>query len=198
MKNQAPAPLLLASASPRRREILTLLGEDFEVEPALSEPPPDPALPLEKAVLAVARCKAEEVAARHPHRLVVGADTIVVAEGKILGKPGSPEEAGRMLRRLAGRTHEVMTGVWICSPGLCGGFTETASVSFYPMTEEEIAEYVDSGEPMDKAGAYAIQGTGMRYIQGIHGDFYTVMGLPGSRLRRFLRKFREKKGPETP
>lgn len=92
------------------------------MEPALSEPPPDPALPLEKAVLAVARCKAEEVAARHPHRLVVGADTIVVAEGKILGKPGSPEEAGRMLRLLAGRTHEVMTGVWICSPGLCGGF----------------------------------------------------------------------------
>ena len=102
-----------------------------------------------------------------------------------------------MLRLLAGRTHEVMTGVWICSPGLCGGFTDTASVSFFPMTEEEIAEYVDSGEPMDKAGAYAIQGTGMRYIQGIHGDFYTVMGLPGSRLRRFLRKFREK-GPETP
>ena len=142
-------------------------------------------------MLAVARCKAEEVAARHPHRLVVGADTIVVAEGKILGKPGSPEEAGRMLRLLAGRTHEVMTGVWICSPGLCGGFTDTASVSFFPMTEEEIAEY------MDKAGAYAIQGTGMRYIQGIHGDFYTVMGLPGSRLRRFLRKFREK-GTKTP
>lgn len=90
MKNQAPAPLLLASASPRRREILTLLGEDFEVEPALSEPPPDPALPLEKAVLAVARCKAEEVAARHPHRLVVGADTIVVAEGKILGQARQP------------------------------------------------------------------------------------------------------------
>ena len=197
MKNQAPAPLLLASASPRRREILTLLGEDFEVEPALSEPPPDPALPLEKAVLAVARCKAEEVAARHPHRLVVGADTIVVAEGKILGKPGSPEEAGRMLRLLAGRTHEVMTGVWICSPGLCGGFTDTASVSFFPMTEEEIAEYVDSGEPMDKAGAYGVQGQGALLVERIDGDFYTVMGLPGSRLRRFLRKFREK-GPETP
>lgn len=148
------------------------------MEPALSEPPPDPALPLEKAVLAVARCKAEEVAARHPHRLVVGADTIVVAGGENSGQAGSPEEAGRMLRLLAGRTHEVMTGVWICSPGLCGGFTDTASVSFFPMTEEEIAEYVDSGEPMDKAGAYAIQGTGMRYIQGIHGDFYTVMGLP--------------------
>lgn len=195
MKDSSASPLLLASASPRRREILTLLGEDFEVEPAGAEPPADTALPLEKAVLAVARCKAEEVAARRPGRLVVGADTIVVTDGKILGKPGSREEAGRMLRLLSGKTHEVMTGVWVCSPGLCDGFTDTAAVSFYPMTEEEIADYVDSGEPMDKAGAYAVQGIGMRYIRGIQGDFYTVMGLPGSRLRRFLRKFRES-GPE--
>ena len=99
--------------------------------------------------------------------------------------------AARMLRLLAGRRHQVMTGVWCCSPALADGFTDTAEVSFFSMTEEEIAEYVASGEPMDKAGAYAIQGIGMRYIEGLQGDFYTVMGLPGGRLRRFLRKFRE-------
>ncbi len=183
--------LVLASASPRRREILTLLGEVFEIRPALSEIPPDPALPAEKAVLAVARCKAEEVAALYPDRLVIGADTIVVAEGAILGKPRDVADATRMLRLLAGRRHQVMTGVWCCSPALSDGFTDTAEVSFFSMTEEEIAEYVASGEPMDKAGAYAIQGIGMRYIEGLQGDFYTVMGLPGGRLRRFLRKFRE-------
>ena len=183
--------LVLASASPRRREILTLLGEDFEIRPALSEIPPDPALPAEKAVLAVARCKAEEVAALYPDRLVIGADTIVVAEGAILGKPRDTADAARMLCLLAGRRHQVMTGVWCCSPALADGFTDTAEVSFFSMTEEEIAEYVASGEPMDKAGAYAIQGIGMRYIEGLQGDFYTVMGLPGGRLRRFLRKFRE-------
>ena len=83
-----------------------------------------------------------------------------------------------MLRLLAGRTHEVMTGVWICSPGLCGGFTDTASVSFFPMTEEEIAEYVDSGEPIDKAGAYAIQGRAGLFIERIEGPYHNVVGLP--------------------
>ena len=91
-----------------------------------------------------------------------------------------------MLRRLAGRTHEVMTGVWICSPGLCGGFTDTASVSFYPMTEEEIAEYVDSGEPMDKAGAYGIQGRFAVWVKGISGDYNNVVGLPLGRVCREL------------
>ena len=191
MNKDKQEALVLASASPRRREILTLLGEDFEIRPALSEIPPDPALPAEKAVLAVARCKAEEVAALYPDRLVIGADTIVVAEGAILGKPRDAADAARMLRLLAGRRHQVMTGVWCCSPALADGFTDTAEVSFFSMTEEEIAEYVASGEPMDKAGAYAIQGIGMRYIEGLQGDFYTVMGLPGGRLRRFLRKFRD-------
>lgn len=191
MNKDKQEALVLASASPRRMEILTLLGEDFEIRPALSEIPPDPALPAEKAVLAVARCKAEEVAALYPDRLVIGADTIVVAEGAILGKPRDAADAARMLRLLAGRRHQVMTGVWCCSPALADGFTDTAEVSFFSMTEEEIAEYVASGEPMDKAGAYAIQGIGMRYIEGLQGDFYTVMGLPGGRLRRFLRKFRE-------
>lgn len=182
-------PLLLASASPRRREILTLLGLPFEVEPAPTETPPDPAWTPEQAALRIARDKAEQVAHLHPDRLVVGADTIVVLDGCLLGKPADRAEAAEMLTRLQGREHMVMTGVWVCAPGRSDGFVEGAEVSFYPMSAEEVEGYVHSGEPMDKAGAYGIQGAGMRYIRGIRGDFYTVMGLPGARLWHFLQDF---------
>lgn len=190
---------ILASASPRRREICDLLGLSYTVIPALSESSLDPALPLEQAVMEVARAKAEEVAASHPGQLVLGADTVVAAEDGIspavLGKPRDPEDACRMLQRLAGRRHRVLTGVWLCGESdgvpIARGFTDQARVRFAPMTPEEIAGYVSTGEPMDKAGAYAIQGRGMRYIRGIEGDFYTVMGLPGARLWEFLRPILE-------
>ena len=178
--------IVLASASPHRREICELLGLHFEVIPAHGEPLPDAALPIEKAVLRVARAKAEEVAAACPGRIVVGADTVVEAAGRILGKPADAEDARRMLRLLQGRIHRVLTGVWVCAPMGCDGFTEAAQVEFYPMDEADIDDYLATGEPMDKAGAYGIQGRGMRYVRGIHGDFYTVMGLPGARLLRFL------------
>ena len=182
-------PLILASASPRRREILTLLGLPFEVEPAPGEAAPAPDWTPEQAVLHIARDKAEQVARRHPDRIVVGADTVVVLEGRILGKPADKRDAVRMLTLLQAREHTVMTGVWVCSPGRADGFVDQADVSFYPMTQWEIEAYVRSGEPMDKAGAYGIQGAGMRYVRGIRGDFYTVMGLPGARMWRFLRNF---------
>ena len=178
-------PLLLASASPRRKEILTLLDIPFEVCPAVRESAPA-GLPPAERVQALARCKAEEVAAAHPNRLVVGADTMVVLDGRALGKPRDEAEAVEMLLSLQGKTHMVMTGVWVCSPGKCGGFVDAAEVTFYPMTREEAAAYAATGEPLDKAGAYGIQGRGMRFIRGIRGDFYTVMGLPGARLARFL------------
>lgn len=178
-------PLLLASASPRRREILALLDIPFDVCPARRESAPD-GLPPAERVLALARCKAEEVAAAHPDRLVVGADTMVVLDGRALGKPRDEAEAVEMLLSLQGKTHQVMTGVWVCSPDKHGGFVDAAEVTFYPMTREEAAAYAATGEPLDKAGAYGIQGRGMRFIQGIRGDFYTVMGLPGARLARFL------------
>lgn len=126
------------------------------------------------------------MAAAHPNRLVVGADTMVVLDGRALGKPRDEAEAVEMLLSLQGKTHMVMTGVWVCSPGKCGGFVDTAEVTFYPLTREEAAAYAATGEPLDKAGAYAIQGRGMRFHRGIRGDFYTVMGLPGARLARFL------------
>lgn len=178
--------IVLASASPRRREILDLLGIGYTVCPAGTEPDADPSLTAEEAILRVARGKAEEVAVQYPSEIVLGADTAVVVDDEILGKPRDTEEAKAMLRRLSGRTHRVITGVWVCGKGFNNGFADVAKVEFYPLTEQEIEEYVASGEPMDKAGAYAVQGKGMRYIRGLHGDFYTVMGLPGGRLYRFL------------
>mgnify|MGYP002550749982 FL=1 len=184
-----PTPLILASASPRRREILTLLGLPFEAVPAENEPAVDPLLPLDQAVCAVARGKAAEVAARFPGRTVLGADTVVSVDGLTLGKPRDEEDARRMLRLLQGRFHEVYTGVWVFGPGYPAagcGFADRAGVRFFPLSDREIDEYVATGEPMDKAGSYGIQGRGLRNIRGIEGDFYTVMGLPGGRLWRFL------------
>ncbi len=181
-------PLILASASPRRREICDLLGIHYTVCPATGELPVDAQLPPEAAILRVARGKAEEVAAAHPQAVVLGADTAVVVDDEILGKPKNEEDAKAMLRRLSGRTHRVITGVWVCGDGYDTGFADSAEVAFFPLGEEDIAAYVATGEPMDKAGAYAVQGFGARYIRGIHGDFYTVMGLPCGRLYRFLHR----------
>ncbi|MCI8553315.1 MAG: septum formation protein Maf [Clostridiales bacterium] len=186
--------LILASASPRRREILEKAGIRFEAVPASEERLPDPALPPDRAVLAVARDKAEQVSVRCPGRLVLGADTVVCAGGLLLGKPQDAGHARRMLSRLSGREHEVLTAVWLrltAADGRllrAGGFVSRAVVSFYPMTLGDIGEYIATGEPLDKAGGYGIQGAGLRYIRGIRGDYYTVMGLPGARVRRFLRR----------
>lgn len=180
--------MILASASPRRREILDLMGFTYTVEPAKTELPPDPALSPEEAVLRVARGKAEEIAERYPNGVVLGADTVVVVDGAILGKPNDAEDAKAMLRRLSGKEHRVITAVWICDGERSEGFADSAAVTFLPMSEEEIEAYVATGEPMGKAGAYAIQGRGMRHIRGIHGDFYTVMGLPSGRLYEVLKQ----------
>ena len=180
--------LILASASPRRREILTLAGVPFEVVVAEEETAPAGLAPADYT-LALARCKAEAVFAKHPDRVVLGADTIVVLGDTVLGKPRNEQEAVEMLVSLGGRSHQVMTGVWVCSPDKCEGFTDIATVRFYPLSRFEAEKYVATKEPMDKAGSYAIQGLGMRFVQGIDGDFYTVMGLPGGRVRRFLEDF---------
>ena len=180
--------LILASGSPRRREILTLAGVPFEVVVAAEETAPAGLTPA-AYTLALARCKAQAVFAQHPERVVLGADTIVVLDDTVLGKPRDEKDAVEMLLALGGRTHQVMTGVWVCSPDKCEGFTDIASVHFYPLTRKEAENYVATKEPMDKAGSYGIQGYGMRFVRGIDGDFYTVMGLPGGRTRRFLEQF---------
>lgn len=186
--------IILASASPRRREILTLGGVPFEVCPAADETAPADLSP-EELVRALARSKATQVAGKFADRVILGADTMVVLDGEMLGKPRSPEHAVEMLMQLQGREHQVMTGVWCIrtnkekTPVKEEGFTDIATVKFFPMTREEAEEYVATSEPMDKAGAYGIQGFGMRFVEGIRGDFYTVMGLPAGRLLRFLREF---------
>lgn len=187
-------PLILASQSPRRQEILTLAGFEFSVCPADAEWAPEGLLPYDR-VRELAHSKAAQVAKNHPNSIVLGSDTMVVLGENALGKPCNERDAVDMLMSLQGRTHEVMTGVWIIETDGAGnavkedGFTDVTTVDFWAFSEDEAAEYVATGEPMDKAGAYGIQGKGMRLVKGINGDFFTVMGLPGGRLIRFFRDF---------
>ena len=171
--------IVLASASPRRRELLQMLGlEDFLVCPAKGEElPPDHATP-EETVCSLASAKAREVAAKFsPDTLIIAADTIVVADQKILGKPHS-EEAFRMLRMLSGRTHEVYTGVSLMRDEEMLTRAECTKVRFRELSDREIRNYIATGEPMDKAGAYGAQGKASLFVKGIEGDFFNVVGLP--------------------
>ncbi|MCM1298408.1 MAG: Maf family protein [Firmicutes bacterium] len=182
--------LILASASPRRKELLSLITEDFAVIPAKGEEILDKALPPEKQVMALARQKSEEVSALYPDSVVVGADTMVFVGEAALGKPKDSEDAARMLKLLSGKLHAVITAVSISKGGRSQTvFAEKTEVEFYPLTEREITDYINSGEPMDKAGAYGIQGRGALLIKGIKGDYYNVMGLPAARLYRELKAF---------
>lgn len=171
-------PLLLASASPRRREILACAGIPFEVVPSFAEELSSAELPAEAAVIENAKSKAAEVASRFPGRVVLGADTLVTADGTALGKPRDREDAKRMLRLLSGRTHEVMTGVCITD----GVHTETAlsvtKVTFRKLDDTLIERYVATGECDDKAGAYGIQGKGCILVERLDGDYFGVVGLP--------------------
>ncbi len=181
--------LILASNSPRRKEICELLDLKFTIIPSKSEAELDLSLSPEKAVEKVALLKAQEVFLRNQGDVVIGADTAVFVDGCFLGKPKGKNEAKEMLKRLSGKTHVVITGVAILAKGRQRCFSQAASVEFYELTEEEIDAYIATGEPMDKAGAYGIQGKGARLVKGINGDFYTVMGLPCGRLYRELAEF---------
>jgi septum formation protein len=180
--------LVLASASPRRAEILRSLGIPFTVAPTdISEE----LLPGETAEAAAGRLAAEKAAlaaARRPDAWVLAADTLVFLDGATLGKPRDDEEAAAMLRRLAGREHGVATGVHLRRAGDPGrGVLETSRVRFAPMSEDEIRWYVATGEPRDKAGAYGVQGLGARFIAEIRGSFTNVMGLPARAVYELLR-----------
>lgn len=189
-----PKPLVLASQSPRRQEILTLAGLEFTVHPAEGEYAPEGLAPYDR-VCVLARSKAEQIAPHHPNSYVLGSDTMVVLDGLALGKPKDEDDAVAMLLSLQGRTHQVMTGVWVIETDEGGnavkssGFTDATEVDFWGFSRDEAAEYAATGEPKDKAGSYGIQGKGMRFVKGIRGDYFTVMGLPGGRLLRFLSKF---------
>jgi len=181
-------PLILASASPRRSELLRNAGIPFKVEPAhVPELALAKELPLDYAKR-LARDKARAVFARHPDNVVLGADTIVVADEHLLEKPRNDADAARMLRLLSGRTHQVITGVCLVAPGLEQTEAEITEVRFSPVTDAEIAACIATGEPMDKAGAYAIQGLASRWVERIDGCYFNVVGLPVPRVYRMIRK----------
>ena len=180
--------LILASGSPRRKELLGLFGIPFVIRAADIDETMDEHLPPFDEVSRVSRLKALAVP-REQDDIVIAADTIVVCEGRVLGKPHSREEAVRMLTALSGRDHQVMTGCTVVRGRKTETFTEVTDLHFRPLTDTEIARYVDSGEPMDKAGAYGIQGGAALFCEKIVGDYYNVMGLPVCRLGQVLRKF---------
>ena len=182
-----PEPLILASTSPRRRELLAQTGIPFETDAPEVDEACD--LPAEEAVAELSRRKAEASARNHPGRFILASDTLVAIDGQALGKPLDPEDAKRMLRMLSGRTHQVYTGVTVLSPdGQARTETDISRVTFDPMTEEEIAWYVGSGDPLDKAGAYGVQGQASLFVSRLEGCFFGVMGLPLYLVRRLLRK----------
>lgn len=175
-------PVILASQSPRRRELLTLIGIPHEVLPAdVDESVHEDEAPVPHCER-LARAKALTLAAGYPDAVVIGSDTIVVIDGDILGKPRSVEEAQQMLARLSGRTHTVFTAVAAAYAGQLVSGVESVSVTFRPLTSTQIAAYVATGEPMDKAGAYGIQGYGATIVERIDGDYFAVMGLAIGRL----------------
>ena len=179
--------LILASQSPRRRELLGLWGIPFEIRVPNADETMDPTGEPAQQVALVSRRKAEATP-RDEDAVVVAADTIVVCDGKILGKPKDPEDAARMLRLLSGRTHQVMTGLTVLYQDKVCSHTEVTQVTFRELSDSEILRYVRSGEPMDKAGAYGIQGGAALFAQGICGDYYNVVGLPVCRLVQVLQE----------
>jgi septum formation protein len=181
--------LILASGSPRRLQLLEMLGIPCRVVvPNVDETLRTSEEP-EAYVVRLARAKAAMVAAQEPSELVLGADTSVVVRGEVLGKPGSPEEAAVMLGKLAGRSHHVMTGVALASGDRVEHALDVTDVTFRAIDPMTIESYVQTGEPMDKAGAYAVQGRGAALIEAIRGDFYGVMGLPLRLVLELLERF---------
>lgn len=180
---------ILASKSPRRQELLSLVVKDFVIDAVETKEVIDESIPFSKAIEKVALGKAEAVAKKHPDDIIISADTIVTLGTKRYGKPKDEAEAIQMLEELSGNTHEVITGVCLYCRGKVRTFSSVSKVTFYPLTKQEIKAYVDSKEPLDKAGAYGIQGLGSLLIKEISGDFYSIMGLPIAALKRELEEF---------
>ena len=203
MKTAAtPVTIILASASPRRQELVRMLGMPVVIRPSDADERTPADWPPERVVEELSQRKAkavwEQARESAEHAVVVGSDTLVTIDGRILGKPRDEEDAAEMLRLLSGRTHEVYTGLCCIGHGLsepAGGAPEilvshtVSKVTFRPMSEEEIRAYIRTGEPMDKAGSYGIQGIGAVFIDRIEGDFFSIMGLPVSLLYQMLLRF---------
>lgn len=181
--------LILASASPRRRQLLSLLDIPYDVVVADINEEIDFDKPLRKEIEKLSYQKAQAVFKAHQDAIVIGADTIVTLDNKVLGKPHNTSEAKDMLKLLQNNKHSVITGVTILSKDKEECFSIISDVYFYSMSEQEIDEYIKTNEPMDKAGAYAIQGIGSKFIKKIDGDYYAIMGLPIGEVYQRLKTF---------
>ncbi len=180
--------LILASKSPRRLELLKQITSEFEVVPSSVKEEIDYGLRPEENARLLARAKAEDVASKYPECWVIGADTLVTLHQEILGKPEDAVDAQRMLRRLSGKEHRVATGICVVGPEKTLDKSITSKVRFKSLTEEEILNYIQTGEPMDKAGAYAIQGEGSFMIREFSGSKTNIIGLPIDELKTLLQK----------
>ena len=189
---QKESLLILASGSPRRKELLTGAGLSFTVIPSSFNESSVPISAPETYVKLLAWSKASDVSEKYPDQWIIGADTIVQADNDILGKPSSKQDAFRMLKQLNGKTHHVITGYSICCKKRNFNFTEavTTEVLFKNLTEKEICWYINTKEPFDKAGAYAIQGLGSRFVKRINGSYTNVVGLPVCEVMEALDKAR--------
>ena len=183
--------VILASKSPRRKELMELLKIPFEIIVSDIEENIDYDNDLVLEIEKLSYLKASDVFLKHPNCLVIGADTIVRIDNEVLGKPHDIEQAKKMLHLLSGNTHEVITGVTILYQDHVETFSKVASVTFYPLSEKEIEDYINTNEPMDKAGSYAIQGDGAKFIKSINGDYYSIVGLPIGELYHRLKKYLE-------
>ena len=181
-------PVVLASSSPRRQDLLRLLCSNFEVIPSQIDEIQRPGETPCQMVLRLAKEKAMAIRQIRPNSIVIAADTVVVCDDQILGKPINAEEARSMLRRLSGRTHEVFTGLCVVKGEAVAVDVASTIVKFAPISNEEIEAYLGTGEPFDKAGAYATQGIAARFVEGIEGCYFNVVGLPVSLLYRMLKK----------
>ena len=181
--------IILASKSPRRKELMELLKIPFEIVVSDIDEQIDYNNDLSKEIEKLSYQKANAVYQNNKDALVIGSDTIVKIGNDILGKPHTIEEAKQMLKELSDNTHEVVTGVTIICNDKVETFSNIAKVTFYPLSDEEIDEYIKTNEPMDKAGSYAIQGDGAKFVKSIDGDFYTIVGLPVAELYHRLKKY---------
>ena len=183
--------LILASQSPRRKELLEKCGFPFRVEAAEIDETLPADLPLTEAIQDLSKRKASAILKLHPDAVVLGSDTIVVLDNTVLGKPADRQEAKEMLRKLSGRSHQVITGFCLLSSRKCHTDVSVSHVHFSPLTEHEIDAYVSSGEADDKAGSYGIQGLAGKFITHIEGDYYTIVGLPLAKVYQELKNLQD-------
>lgn len=180
---------ILASASPRRQELLKLILPEFKIIPSGIEEIVPLGMEGEEQPRYLANLKAKDIAVKYPDDIVIGADTSVIIDSTVLGKPVNADDAFGMLKILSGKKHKVVTGCAVVKKGLCNSFSVATEVEFYPLSDSEIEDYIITGEPFDKAGAYGIQGRGALLVKEIRGDYFNVVGLPVAELNRKLKLY---------